>query len=111
MEIKPLPDGQPIPNPELIGNPGVELGKGMGTRNPRIMKSGMGRGEKSLNLCGNLRSPLGTGMGKKNDSPTRIWMGMGMRVINGNMDVFSGCLTDGEVIVVGIGWRNGGRGC
>ncbi|GJX91280.1 hypothetical protein Tco_0344606 [Tanacetum coccineum] len=47
---------------------------GMGTGNPRIMKPGMGRGEKSPNPRGDPRSSLGTGMG----------MGMGMRLINGD---------------------------
>ncbi|GKB54559.1 hypothetical protein Tco_0905312 [Tanacetum coccineum] len=55
---------------------------GIGTGNPRIMKSGMGRGGKSPNPRGDPRSPLGTGMGMKNDSP----MGMGMRLINGDGD-------------------------
>ncbi|GKE76455.1 ribonuclease H-like domain-containing protein [Tanacetum coccineum] len=55
---------------------------GMGTGNPRIMKPGMGRGEKSPNPHGDPRSPVGTGMGMKSDSPTR----MGMRLINGDGD-------------------------
>ncbi|GKF07662.1 hypothetical protein Tco_0041886, partial [Tanacetum coccineum] len=59
---------------------------GMGTGNPRIMKPGMGRGEKSPNPCGDPRSPLGTGMGMKNDSPMGMGTGMGMRLINGDGD-------------------------
>ncbi|GKC62229.1 zf-CCHC domain-containing protein [Tanacetum coccineum] len=59
---------------------------GMGTGNPRIMKPGMGRGEKSPNPRGDPRSPLGTGMGMKNDSPTGMGTEMRMRLINRDGD-------------------------